>query len=529
MAHSSTDHPPEPDLSNHQIGDYLIGRRLGRGGMAEVYLAEQKSLRRQVAFKVLRSSLATDDSFVRRFHHEAQAAASLVHAHIVQIYEVGCVGGVHFIAQEYVDGQNLKQLIARRGKLDVRKAVTIIRQVAAALHKAGQRGIIHRDIKPENMLLNSAGEVKVVDFGLARIALDGHRVDLTQVGMTMGTPLYMSPEQVEGLPLDPRSDLYSFGVTCYEILAGRPPFEGDNAFSVAVQHLKNEPPRLETLRDDLPGGLSRIIHKLLAKQREDRYQSAAEVLRELRLLSIEGLDDLSAGDEDWTSPEWEAMASSRIAATQKLAIAMSREARILARGRWLAASLLVLLAAFVAGSGVAWLLRPKFLLDVAADELEGTPRQSTVRAQFDYAYGSGKERDFQAVAEYFPRHLDPKNEEFIRKAQLQLAHLYFDNNRLEEALQIVEELAAQDADASAQIQALVLQANILARQPGKESEAISRLVKLVNVMFDAKRTSRYDRSTAWSELEKPRLKQEFSNLFDEKLYPGEGVDPANGS
>src|SRR5262245_27007226 len=157
----SSSNPPfepiaEPDLSNRQIGDYLIGRRLGRGGMADVYLAEQISLRRQVAFKVLRSTLAKDETFVKRFHNEAQAAASLVHANIVQIYEVGCVDGIHFIAQEYVDGQNLKQLILRRGKLDVRKSVTIIRQVAAALHRAGQRGIVHRDIKPENILMSSA-------------------------------------------------------------------------------------------------------------------------------------------------------------------------------------------------------------------------------------------------------------------------------------------------------------------------------------------------------------------------------------
>jgi tRNA A-37 threonylcarbamoyl transferase component Bud32 len=523
MVHSSTDQPPEPDLSNHQIGDYLIGRRLGRGGMAEVYLAEQKSLRRQVAFKVLRSSLAKDETFVRRFHHEAQAAASLVHAHIVQIYEIGCVDGVHFIAQEYVDGQNLKQLIVRRGKLDIRRAITTIRQVAAALHKAGQRGIIHRDIKPENMLLNSAGEVKVADFGLARIALDGNRVDLTQVGMTMGTPLYMSPEQVEGQPLDQRSDLYSFGVMCYEMLAGRPPFEGDNAFSVAVQHLKNDPPRLESLREDMPGGLGRIVHKLLAKKREDRYQSAAEVLRDLRMLSVEGLEEFPVGDEDWTTPEWEAMASSRIAATQKLATVMAREAGLTRKRRWYGL-LLGLVLAFVAGSGAAWMVRPKYLLNVSEGELERTPRQANAQAQFDYARGTAKERDFQAVAEYFPSHLDPKNAEFVRKAQLQLAYMYFENNWLNEAAEIVEELAAQEVDVSVQIRALTLQANILARRPGKEQEAISRLVVLVNVMDKANRT-RQLRYSVWNELEKQRLKQEFTNLLTER---DEGLE-ANGS
>jgi serine/threonine-protein kinase len=184
----SGENQPEPDLSNRQIANYQIGRRLGRGGMADVYLAEQISLRRPIALKVLHRSLAGDASYVRRFHNEAQAAAALVHTNIVQIHEVGCADGIHFIAQEFVDGQNLKQWLSRRGPLDARQAISVMRQVAAALHKAGQRGIIHRDIKPENIMLTSAGEVKVADFGLARAAHDGSRVDLTQVGMTMGTP-----------------------------------------------------------------------------------------------------------------------------------------------------------------------------------------------------------------------------------------------------------------------------------------------------------------------------------------------------
>ena len=245
----------DPDLSGRRLGDYQLIRRLARGGMADVYLAEQQSLRRQVAFKVLRRNLAGDETYVRRFHNEAQAAASLVHANIVQIYEVGCIDGVHFIAQEYVRGQNLKQLVARRGPLKVRMAINVMRQVAAALQRASSRGIIHRDIKPENIMLASTGEVKVADFGLARVAGDEGRLNLTQVGLTLGTPLYMSPEQVEGRPVDPRTDLYSFGVTCYEMLTGQPPFHGDTALSVAVQHLKSEPPRLEDLRQDLPGAL----------------------------------------------------------------------------------------------------------------------------------------------------------------------------------------------------------------------------------------------------------------------------------
>src|SRR5215471_2671346 len=202
---------PEPDLSGRRVGDYQLLRRLGRGGMAEVYLAEQLSLRRQVALKVLRKSLAGDSAYIRRFQHEAQAAAKLVHANIVQIYEVGCVEGTYYISQEYVPGQNLKQLLARLGHgVDAVQAVNIIRQVASALHKAAEQKIIHRDVKPENIMITPGGEVKVADFGLARVIRDGEALNLTQVGITMGTPLYMSPEQVEGRPVvDTRSDLYS--------------------------------------------------------------------------------------------------------------------------------------------------------------------------------------------------------------------------------------------------------------------------------------------------------------------------------
>jgi eukaryotic-like serine/threonine-protein kinase len=244
-----------PTLTGRKLGDYQILRRLGRGGMADVYLAEQGSLNRQVAFKVLRSSLASDDNYVRRFRNEALAAAKLSHANIVQIYGVDCVEGVHFIVQEYVKGQNLRQLLNRRSSIECRLATNIMRQVAAALYRAGQQGIIHRDIKPENIMLAATGEVKVADFGLARVVQNGEAMNLTQIGMTMGTPLYMSPEQVEGKSVDQRSDLYSFGVTCYHMLAGRPPFVGETPLSIAVQHLKTEPDRSGRAASGLAAGL----------------------------------------------------------------------------------------------------------------------------------------------------------------------------------------------------------------------------------------------------------------------------------
>ncbi|MEX0585588.1 MAG: serine/threonine-protein kinase, partial [Pirellulales bacterium] len=287
-APASTSSASPPDLSGRRLGDYAVLRRLGQGGMAVVYLAEQTSLRRQVALKVLNPDRASDDSYVRRFHVEAQAAAALVHPCIAQIYEVGCIDSLHFISQEYVPGQNLRQLLARHGPPDTKLAVHIIRQTAAALQRASEQGIVHRDIKPDNILITKDGQVKVADFGLARIMGDERGVHLTQVGMTLGTPLYMSPEQFEGKPLDPRSDVYSLGVTSYHLLAGNPPFRGETALAVAVQHVKNTPDRLENLRPDLPGALCRIIHKMLAKQPHERQQSAADVLRELRGVAIDG-------------------------------------------------------------------------------------------------------------------------------------------------------------------------------------------------------------------------------------------------
>ncbi|MCA9147601.1 MAG: serine/threonine protein kinase, partial [Planctomycetales bacterium] len=175
---------------------------------------------------------SVDETYIKRFQLEARAAAALVHANIVQIYEVGCVDGIHYIAQEYVQGQNLQQLLLRHGPVDTKLALAIMRQVAAALAKAASQSIVHRDIKPENIMLASSGEVKVADFGLARTTSNGATVNLTQVGVTMGTPLYMSPEQVEGGKLDPSSDIYSLGVTCFHMLSGSPPFQGETPLSV---------------------------------------------------------------------------------------------------------------------------------------------------------------------------------------------------------------------------------------------------------------------------------------------------------
>jgi len=272
------------DLTGRVLGDFCLLRKLGKGGMADVYLAEQTSLRRQVAIKIMRPDFVTDPQYVKRFRHEASAAGGLNHPNIVQVYMVGEQEGIHFISQEYVQGRNLKEFITRKGPLDVPIALHVLKQVAAALQVAAEKGIVHRDIKPENILLTRKGEAKVADFGLAQLTLGGEKVALTQVGVTMGTPLYMSPEQVNGRPLDARSDIYSLGVMAWHMFAGHPPFTGDTALAVAVKHLNEQPPSLAEVRPDLPVGVRQLIEKMMSKKKEDRPADAQAVLAEIKQL-----------------------------------------------------------------------------------------------------------------------------------------------------------------------------------------------------------------------------------------------------
>src|SRR5438309_5224354 len=225
--------PESLDLSGKTLGDFRLLRRLGQGGMGQVYLAEQISLKRKVAIKIMRPDVAVNATSYLRFRAEAEAIARITHANIVGVYALAEEAGLHYMALEYVEGRNLREHLIKKGPPDVPLALSIMRQVAAALQHASELGIVHRDIKPENILLTRRGEVKVADFGLSRVlAGEGVPVSLTQSGVTMGTPLYMSPEQVEGKPLDCRTDIYSFGVTCYHMLAGQPPFTGETAFEV---------------------------------------------------------------------------------------------------------------------------------------------------------------------------------------------------------------------------------------------------------------------------------------------------------
>jgi serine/threonine-protein kinase len=272
------------DMSGQVLGDYRILRRLGEGGMGQVYLAEQISLRRQVALKVLKPELADNETSSRRFKAEAEAVARATHANIVQIYNIGATGGVNYMALEYVEGRNLRDLVEKKKPISAEAGLKIMAQVAAALQRAGELSIIHRDIKPENILISRSGEVKVADFGLSR-CFDRPQ-SLTRSGVVMGTPLYMSPEQVDATrPADHRSDLYAFGATAYFMFAGEPPFRGETPLEVAYQHVHKAPEPLAELRPDLPADLCALIHRMMAKQPEQRCQTAHEVAREVARLS----------------------------------------------------------------------------------------------------------------------------------------------------------------------------------------------------------------------------------------------------
>lgn len=286
------------DLADRSLGEFKLLRRLGRGGMAEVYLAEQTSLSRFVAVKVLLPEMLSDADGVplKRFEQEAQAAGSINHPNIVQVYTIGEQDGLHFIVQEFVEGMNLSEFVKRNGPPDGAAGLQIMEQVSAALKVAGDAGIVHRDIKPENIMLTSDGTAKVADFGLAQLSQKEEKLNLTQQGTTMGTPLYMSPEQINGHPLDQRSDLYSFGVTCYHMLAGRAPFRGETAMAVAVQHLKESAPPLRERRPDLPKAVCGIVDKMMNKDPKDRFQDAASLLAAIekaKAAVAEGQDEMS--------------------------------------------------------------------------------------------------------------------------------------------------------------------------------------------------------------------------------------------
>ncbi len=269
----------EPTVLNDR---YQLERRIGRGGMADVFLARDLLLDRPVAIKVLFPEFAVDPNFVERFRREAQSAAGLNHPNIVSVYDWGQYSNTYFMAMEYVEGRTLADILRANGSVNSQQAAEIASEVAAAIGFAHRNGVVHRDIKPANILVGSNGQVKVADFGIARAMNAGTESNLTQAGSVMGTATYFSPEQAQGAQPDPRSDLYSLGIVLYEMVAGGPPFTGENPVSIAYKQVHELPRPLNQLVVDVPQPFEAIVAKLLAKRPEIRYPNAEALRDDLR-------------------------------------------------------------------------------------------------------------------------------------------------------------------------------------------------------------------------------------------------------
>jgi serine/threonine protein kinase len=274
----------EPVLLNNR---YRLVELVGSGGMAIVYRGEDTLLKRPVAVKVLREPYADDPAFLKRFRREAQAAAALDHANVVRVYDVGQDGTRHYIVMEYVDGEDLKTLIRRRGRMNVEQAVAIAAQIASGVGHAHQAGVIHCDVKPQNVLVTEDGRAKVADFGIARALSES---GLTDPETVWGSPLYYSPEQAAGEPPSPASDVYSIGITLYEMLAGAPPFRAEKPTALALMHMRGDPPPLSARCPEIPPQLESIVRKALAKEPGERYATAGQLGRVLRDYMKQGLE-----------------------------------------------------------------------------------------------------------------------------------------------------------------------------------------------------------------------------------------------
>ena len=295
-------------MAHRLASRYEVRSRIGRGGMAEVHLGFDTRLSRVVAIKMLRRDLALDSIFQARFRREAQSAASLNHPNIVAVYDTGeeIVSdatnrslAIPYIVMEYVEGHTVKELISDGTAVPINEAIEIVSGVLSALQYSHANHLVHRDIKPGNIMLTPEGKVKVMDFGIAR-ALTDSQATMTQTNAVVGTAQYLSPEQARGETVDERSDLYSTGVVLFELLTGRPPFKGDSAVAVAYQHVEQIPPTPSSILSDIPDSLDRVVLKALAKNRDDRYRSAAEMLSDLQRVA-RGMDVGAPPADSWAT------------------------------------------------------------------------------------------------------------------------------------------------------------------------------------------------------------------------------------
>ncbi len=400
------DPPPTPTPAGPAAAGTLVGGRyqlvtlLARGGMAEVWEAVDEVLTRPVAVKILLPHLAADTAFVTRFRHEAVSAARLSDPHIVSIYDTCSDGDVEAIVMELVRGTTLRRLLDEQGHLSARQAVDIAVQVAIALEHAHSNGLVHRDVKPANILLSDDRRVLVADFGIAKAAEGG--ADLTEVGQVVGTAKYLSPEQVEGGPLDARSDVYALGVVLYEMVCGRPPFDGDNATTTAVARLTTQPLRPRQVRADIPSGLEHELMRAMARSPGDRHASAAELRSALEHLDLgrAGADDATvARDATSFSPSPSRSPSAPPAERRATAPRFAQSER-----RWLVPAALIVVVAATLGVVGILLGRTEMgrdLFDEGGDRATvdaGEPVGIAAVASFDPQGDDGVENDDDLAA-----------------------------------------------------------------------------------------------------------------------------------
>ncbi|TWT93042.1 serine/threonine-protein kinase [Neorhodopirellula pilleata] len=432
------------DLVGRRLGEYQILRKIGSGGMADVYAARQLQLQRDVALKALRADSPGDDANLKRFQREAQAAARLNHPSIVQVYEFGETDGVHYIAQELVDGINLKQSLDRDGPIDAAEAIDILRSVASALQIAHDAGVTHRDIKPENIMRGGDGAIKVTDFGLARLLtqVDTSTANLTRAGLTLGTPRYMSPEQIQGHAVDARSDLYSLGVTMYHLLAGSPPFDADEPIALAVKHLNETPMPLDRARgkSDLPEWLVSLVMQCLQKSPEARYGSAADLLSALDLagngLSSDGTKMSSTTERSLVGGSSPSGVSAATIHLQRVVDQAHRE-RSKRRRRLLAMTVLSIVGIGIGG----WLAERNRFVSIS-QQLRGpiVTRADSIAQQYLIALTRNDLPAWRAVLEYFPADVDETRNEYHQKAKLQMARLWIEQEQFREAGELLDQL-----------------------------------------------------------------------------------------
>jgi serine/threonine protein kinase len=302
---SGASRDPSPIAGRSALGKYQILRELGAGGMGTVYLATDSNLRRTVALKVLHKERASNETLVRRFESEAHAAAQLKHENIVTVYDAGQIDGHLFIALEFVDGTDIHELVAKRGAIPLKRSVEFIKQVVRALDHLHKRGIVHRDIKPSNLLLTKEGIVKLTDLGLARAVDESLESNITREGTTVGTVDYMAPEQARNSQAaDIRSDIYSLGCTWYQMLTGEPPFPEGSVTNKLYSHISKPRPDPRSFNHTVPDEIVAVMHKMMARKVDDRYQTPIELLSDLDNLGsgYKKLDEILSGDADDNSP-----------------------------------------------------------------------------------------------------------------------------------------------------------------------------------------------------------------------------------